>query len=242
MTGFIHSLESMGLVDGPGVRSVVFLQGCPLRCLYCHNPDTQAFSGGQETTPEALVKRLLRFRPYFEPSGGGVTFSGGEPLGQPGFLLACLKLLKAEGVHTCIDTSGAGRGEYEEILRHTDLVLYDVKHHQAQGYRTITGREMAPTLAFVEAVRKADVPMWVRHVVVPGLTDSPEHLASLEAYIAALPRVEKVELLPYHTLGVHKYQTLGIPYPLEGVPPMDKNTLEPWNRRLNETCCRKTGR
>lgn len=240
MTGFIHSLESMGLVDGPGVRAVVFLQGCPLRCLYCHNPDTQTFSGGQETTPEALVKRLLRFRPYFESSGGGVTFSGGEPLGQSDFLLACLKLLKAEGVHTCIDTSGVGQGDFEDILKHTDLVLYDVKHHQREGYRKITGRELDPTLAFVEAVRKANVPMWVRHVVVPGLTDSREHLTSLGKYIATLPRVEKLELLPYHTLGVHKYQTLGIPYPLEGVPPMDKTVLEPWNRQLNEACCRNT--
>ena len=190
---------------------MVFLQGCPLRCLYCHNPDTQTFSGGQETTPEALVKRLLRFRPYFESSGGGVTFSGGEPLGQSDFLLACLKLLKAEGVHTCIDTCGVGQGDYEDILKHTDLVLYDVKHHQREGYRKITGRELDPTPAFVEAVRKANVPMWVRHVVVPGLTDSREHLTSLGKYIATLPRVEKVELLPYHTLGVHKYQTLGIP-------------------------------
>lgn len=241
MTGFIHSLESMGLVDGPGVRAVVFLQGCPLRCLYCHNPDTQSFSSGQETTPEALVKRMLRFRPYFEPSGGGVTFSGGEPLAQPEFLLECLKLLKAEGVHTCIDTSGVGQGDYEAILSHTDLVLYDVKHHQLEGYRNITGQDIQRTLDFVEAVRKAGVPMWVRHVVVPGLTDSPEHLTSLGDYIASLPQVEKVELLPYHTLGVHKYQTLGIPYALEGVPPMDKTALEDWNRRLNEVC-RNTNR
>lgn len=172
--------------------------------------------------------------------GGGVTFSGGEPLGQSDFLLACLKLLKAEGVHTCIDTCGVGQGDYEDILKHTDLVLYDVKHHQREGYRKITGRELDPTPAFVEAVRKANVPMWVRHVVVPGLTDSREHLTSLGKYIATLPRVEKVELLPYHTLGVHKYQTLGIPYPLEGVPPMDKTVLEPWNRQLNEACCRNT--
>ena len=240
MTGFIHSLESMGLVDGPGVRAVVFLQGCPLRCLYCHNPDTQTFSGGQETTPEALVKRLLRFRPYFESSGGGVTFSGGEPLGQSDFLLACLKLLKAEGVHTCIDTCGVGQGDYEDILKHTDLVLYDVKHHQREGYRKITGRELDPTPAFVEAVRKANVPMWVRHVVVPGLTDGEDHFTALGEYIATLPGVEKVELLPYHTMGVEKYRKLGIPYALEGVPPMDGTKLEKWNRRLNAICRRGT--
>ena len=125
MTGYIHSMESMGLVDGPGVRAVVFLQGCPLRCRYCHNPDTQC-RGGRPVEDGTLVRRLLRYRSYFDRSGGGVTFSGGEPLAQPDFLLACLGRLKAEGVHTCLDTSGAGRGIYGEILAHTDLALYDV--------------------------------------------------------------------------------------------------------------------
>ena len=238
MTGRIHSIESMGLVDGPGVRSVVFLQGCPLRCLYCHNPDTQR-GGGQEISAQELCRRLVRFRPYFGDSGG-VTFSGGEPLGQPEFLLECLKLLKAEGIHTCLDTSGVGLGDYGEILAHTDLVLYDVKHFDPQGYRTITGRDMDATLAFVEAVRAANVPMWVRHVVVPGLTDREDHLIALGEYIATLPGVEKVELLPYHTMGVEKYRKLGIPYALEGVPPMDGTKLEKWNRRLNEICRRGT--
>lgn len=234
MTGRIHSIESMGLVDGPGVRSVVFLQGCPLRCLYCHNPDTQR-GGGQEISAQELCRRLVRFRPYFGDSGG-VTFSGGEPLGQPEFLLECLRHLKAEGIHTCLDTSGVGLGDYGEILAHTDLVLYDVKHFDPQGYRTITGRDMDATLAFVEAVRAANVPMWVRHVVVPGLTDGEDHLTALGEYIATLPGVERVELLPYHTMGVEKYRKLGIPYALEGVPPMDGTKLEKWNRRLNEIC------
>lgn len=153
MTGYIHSMESMGLVDGPGVRAVVFLQGCPLRCRYCHNPDTQC-RGGRPVEDGTLVRRLLRFRSYFDRSGGGVTFSGGEPLAQPDFLLACLRRLKAEGVHTCLDTSGAGRGIYGEILAHTDLVLYDVKHHEPAGYKAVTGGDMAATLDFVEAVRR----------------------------------------------------------------------------------------
>lgn len=236
MRGMIHSLESMGLVDGPGVRAVVFFQGCPLRCVYCHNPDTQTGSG-EETDHEQLVKRLLRFRPYFS-QGGGVTFSGGEPLMQPEFLLACLKELKAAGVHTCLDTCGVGLGDYGAILAHTDLVLYDVKHYDPEGYRSITGRSIQATLAFVEAVRAAGTPMWVRHVVVPGLTDAPEHLEALGAYIATLPRVEKVELLPYHTMGVEKYKKLGIPCSLEGVPAMEPERLTEWNRRLNELCCR----
>ena len=202
MTGYIHSMESMGLVDGPGVRAVVFLQGCPLRCRYCHNPDTQC-RGGRPVEDGTLVRRLLRFRSYFDRSGGGVTFSGGEPLAQPDFLLACLRRLKAEGVHTCLDTSGAGRGIYGEILAHTDLVLYDVKHHEPAGYKAVTGGDMAATLDFVEAVRRAGTPMWVRHVVVPGLTDSRAHLEGLRAYVDTLPHVERVELLPFHKLGAH---------------------------------------
>ena len=236
MIGYIHSVESMGLLDGPGVRAVVFLQGCPLRCLYCHNPDTWT-TGGTETTPEALTDRLLRFRPYFS-RGGGVTFSGGEPLMQPEFLAETLRLLHRAGIHTCLDTAGAGLGDYDAILHETDLVLFDVKHEVPESYHTITGGDIRRPNDFVEAVRKAGVPMWVRHVVVPGLTDASEHLAALEAYIATLPNVEKVALLPYHTLGVSKYEALGLPYPLAGIPPMNKEKLETWNRRLNEERCR----
>ncbi len=220
MIGHIHSLESMGLVDGPGVRSVVFLQGCPLRCQYCHNPDTWSPKGGQATESGSLIQRLLRFRSYFA-RGGGVTFSGGEPLLQPDFLLDCLKQLKQNGVHTCIDTAGAGLGDYEEILKYTDLVLYDVKHYDPAGYRQVTGGDMTATQHFIEAVRKAGVPIWVRHVVVPGLTDSEEHIAGLRDYIATLPNVQKVELLPYHKLGTTKYPPLGLTEPLSDTPPMN---------------------
>lgn len=240
MIGRYHSIESMGLVDGPGVRAVVFLQGCPLRCLYCHNPDTQG-AGGTDIDSARLVDRLLRFRSYFDRSGGGVTFSGGEPLAQPDFLLDCLRRLKAAGIHTCLDTSGAGRGSYEEILAHTDLVLYDVKHCRPEDYRSLTGRTMETTLDFVEAVRRSGVPMWVRHVVVPGLTDSPEHMARLRDYVATLPRVERVELLPFHKLGAHKYERLGRPDPLADTPPMEaalcdqlqQTWFSQWNTRFN---------
>lgn len=216
------------------------MQGCRLRCRYCHNPDTWALTGGETIAPAALVEQLKRFLPYYVRSGGGVTFSGGEPLLQPKFLAETLSRLHAAGVHTCLDTSGAGLGDYGAILQDTDLVLYDVKHHRREGYRQITGQDMDRTLAFVEAVRTAGVPMWVRHVVVPGLTDGEDHLAALGDYISTLPSVEKVELLPYHTMGVHKYGQLGIPCPLEGVPPMDRTRLEDWERRLNERCRRKT--
>ena len=203
MTGYIQSMESMGLVDGPGVRAVVFLQGCPLRCRYCHNPDTQS-GGGRPVEDGTLVRRLLRFRSYFDRS-------------------ACLRRLKAGGVHTCLDTSGAGRGIYGEILAHTDLALYDVKHHEPAGYKAVTGGDMAATLDFVEAVRRAGTPMWVRHVVVPGLTDSRAHLEGLRAYVDTLPHVERVELLPFHKLGAHKYEALERTDPLAGTPPMDRD-------------------
>ena len=237
LTGYIHSLESMGLGDGPGVRCVVFLQGCPLRCLYCHNPDTQTAKGGEAVEPEALVRRLLRFRPYFDRSGGGVTFSGGEPLFQPEFLAECLARLRKAGVHTCLDTSGAGLGAYEDILSCTDLLLYDVKHEAPEEYQRVTGRSMEWTLAFVEAVRRAGTPMWVRHVVVPGLTDQEEHLAALRRYVDDLPNVQKVELLPFHKLGAEKYRGLGRTDPLAEVPAMDpelcRQLQERWFSDLN---------
>ena len=228
----------MGLVDGPGVRAVVFLQGCPLRCRYCHNPDTQEGSG-TVVTAEELTARLLRFRPYFK-RGGGVTFSGGEPLMQPEFLSEMLRRLHQAGIHTRLDTAGAGKGEYEAILTNTDLVLFDVKHEDPDDYHALTGGDIRRPQAFVEAVRKAGVPMWVRHVVVPGLTDGEAHLAALRAYVETLPRVERVELLPYHTLGVGKYAALGRPYSLNGVSDMDKarcaalevKWFQPWNRRV----------
>lgn len=220
--GLMHSFESMGLVDGPGIRAVVFLQGCRLRCRYCHNPDTWNRCGGEETTPEALVKKLRRFQPYFDRSGGGVTFSGGEPLLQPEFLAEALRRCQECGIHTCIDTAGAGLGDYADILAHTDLVLYDVKHHDPAAYQSLTGLPMEDTLAFVEAVRTSGTPMWVRHVVVPGLTDSRAHLSALRRYVETLPNVQRVELLPYHLLGKNKFGALGLPYSLEGVPAMDK--------------------
>ncbi len=170
--GKIHSIESMGLVDGPGIRVVVFFQGCKLRCAYCHNPDTWLLSGGTEMTPEELIQKIVRFKPYFNRSGGGVTFSGGDPLLQPEFLLECLKLCKQNGVHTALDTAGFGNGDYTEILKYTDLVLLDIKHTTGQGYVSLTGRDSTDVNVFLEALRKSKSRVWVRHVVVPGITDS----------------------------------------------------------------------
>lgn len=229
--GYIHSTETMGLVDGPGIRTVVFFQGCALRCAYCHNPDTWSFEGGQEISPKELLNKVLRFRPYFEKSGGGVTCSGGEPLMQPEFLLEFLKLCKENNIHTTLDTSGVGAGNYEEILKYVDLVLLDVKHYDRDGYEQITKHNMNKFNEFVESIIKSNVHIWIRHVVVPGITDSQEHMIELKKFISKFKNIQKVELLPYHTLGVNKYEKLGIPYRLESVEAMNKDNckqLEKW--------------
>ena len=238
--GLIHSVESMGLVDGPGIRTVFFFLVCALRCRYCHNPDTWEPDSPKAAwyTPEEVLRRLERFRPYYG-STGGVTFSGGEPLLQPDFLAETLELCQQAGIHTCLDTAGVGLGHYEAILAHTDLVLLDVKHYTPTGYRQVTGRSMEAFDRFLTAAQAMGKPLWIRHVAVPGLTDGEAHLAGLEGYLNTLRHVKRVELLPYHTLGVHKYAALGIPYPLEGVAPLEAKTLEDWNQRLNQTCCDK---
>ncbi len=220
--GKIHSIESMGLVDGPGVRVVVFFQGCKLRCAYCHNPDTWKLNGGTEMSPEELLQKIVRFKPYFQRSGGGVTFSGGDPLVQPKFLLECLKLCKQMGIHTAIDTSGYGNGDYDEILKYTDLAILDIKHTNSKGYFALTGKDASGVNLFLEALRRSKTRVWARHVVVPGITDSKEHIAILSEIISEeVPNVDSVELLPYHVLGVNKYEELSIPYKLKGVEPMD---------------------
>lgn len=232
--GRIHSIESMGLVDGPGIRTVIFFQGCRLRCRYCHNPDTWAEGpdDGKLLTVRELLGTLKRYRPYYG-NDGGVTFSGGEPLLQREFLCEILHACRQEGIHTCLDTAGYGCGGYDEILQYTDLVLFDVKHYTPEGYRTVTGQDFSEAERFLEVAQRRGTPLWIRHVVVPGLTDGEEHLVGLERYLLTLKNVERVELLPYHVMGVHKYAAMGIPYKLEGIPPVDPETLEVWNRRLN---------
>lgn len=235
MNGFIHSIESMGLVDGPGIRTVVFLAGCRLRCRYCHNPDSWKEGVGQVLTPVELVGKLKRFSTYYKASGGGVTFSGGEPLLQPEFLTETLALCKEAGIHTCLDTAGFGMGneaQYRAILSHTDLILYDVKHYLPDAYRALTGQTIEETQRFLRVVQEMQVPIWVRHVVVPGLTDGEEHLAGLKRYVDTVTGVQRVELLPYHRLGVHKYEHLGLPYSLEDTPPMDADKCRDLQERF----------
>ena len=233
MLGYIHSIESMGLVDGPGIRCVVFMQGCGLRCKYCHNPDTWRMKEGDAIDSEDLFNKIKRFFPYFESSGGGVTFSGGEPLLQPEFLLEMLKKCKEAGIHTAIDTAGAVVGDFREILKYTDLVLLDIKHTTPEGYKELTDRNMDWYLDFKKQLIENPVDVWARAVIVPGINDNTDYIRQVWAEVQTLPRVKKIELLPYHVLGVNKYKELGIPYLLEGVPPMDRRHTQKWQNALN---------
>ncbi|KEH99196.1 pyruvate formate lyase-activating protein [Clostridium botulinum C/D str. BKT12695] len=232
ITGYIHSFESMGLVDGPGIRNVVFLQGCPLRCSFCHNPDTWNFNIGDKITSEKLLKKIIRFKPYFK-NNGGVTFSGGEPLMQPEFLLKTLKLCKENNIHTAIDTSGYYSDHLNEILKFTDLVLLDIKHVDDFNFKALTGVSMEKLLSFIETLNNSSCRVWIRHVVVPKITDSIEHIHSLKKIIKKINNVDKIELLPYHTLGVNKYKSLNMDYKLKNVEPMDKNKLKILQQFLN---------
>jgi len=234
MRGKIHSIESLGLSDGPGVRFVVFLQGCRLRCAYCHNPDTWKLDGGIETETDELLRKALRFKPYFERSGGGITCSGGEPLMQPEFLIDFLKKCKASGLNTAIDTAGFGIGCYAEILKYTDLVILDIKHVDSLGYKQLTGGDMTEFYRFGEEVRKSGKKVWLRHVLVPGITDGENHVKRLGKIIQTFDRVEKVQLLPYHKLGVSKYEEMKIPYSLKKIKAMNVETAMAYERQLNK--------
>jgi len=226
--GYIHSIETMGLVDGPGIRVVVFMQGCPLRCMFCHNPDTWIPNKNLEITTPDLVDRIRKFRPYFEDSGGGVTFSGGEPLYQSHFLADTLKLCKKAGINTCVDTSGTGydKDYLEEIFKWTDLFLLDIKAIDPSDYLKMTGKEQDEFNYFKEEVNNHNARLWLRQVIVPGINDTEEYILKLKEYIKTFNNVERVELLPYHTLGVSKYEKLGIPYKLAGVEALSQERLE----------------
>ena len=223
MTGRIHSFESFGTVDGPGIRFVVFLQGCPLRCQYCHNPDTWG-AGGTEYTLESVVERALKYKNYFGDRGG-VTVSGGEPLVQIDFVIELFKKLKEKGIHTCVDTSGVtfdpdnevSVKKHEELLGVADLFLLDIKHIDDEACKKLTGQSNKKTLAFAKFLSEHNKATWIRQVLVPDITDDDESLARTREFIDELKSVEKVEVLPYHTMGVVKYENLGIEYPLKDV-------------------------
>ncbi|HSK25724.1 MAG TPA: pyruvate formate-lyase-activating protein [Jiangellales bacterium] len=219
--GFIHSAETTGTVNGPGVRYTLYLSGCPLRCLYCHNPDTWEMRLGERVSVDQVVADIEKFLIFLRTTGGGLTASGGEPLLQPQFLLALFRRVKELwGLHTALDTSGnLGDRAPDELLDVTDLVLLDVKSGLPDTYRRVTGAELAPTLTFGRRLAARGNRMWIRYVLVPGYTDAPDNLAAVADFVASLGRpVERVEVLPYHDLGAHKYAELGLPYRLAGVP------------------------
>lgn len=224
MKGYIHSTESFGTVDGPGVRFVIFFQGCPMRCKYCHNPDTWEINAGTQMTVEELLEDYERNKVFYR--GGGITATGGEPLMQLPFLTELFAKAKERGIHTCLDTSGIvysekKKEEFEKLFAVTDLVMLDIKHSDPDGHVELTSQKQEPVLAFAQALEKADVPIVIRHVVVPGITDSDEELRKLGHLIGRWKNLKGLDVLPYHTMGVSKYKNLGISYPLEGIPNME---------------------
>ncbi len=222
--GRIHSIETFAAVDGPGLRFAIFLQGCPQRCIYCHNPDTWNPDGGEEVEPEELIKKIIRYRPYFKRNGG-VTVSGGEPFMQAEFVTELFKLLKAENIHTAVDTCGFYlTPQVKAALDNTDLVLLDIKHTEADSFQKITKQSFSHMLDFLEYMKKIQKPLWIRQVILPGYTDSAEQVQALLTLIDGA-KVERVDLLPYHTLGVPKWAELGLSYELGDITPPGEETM-----------------
>lgn len=225
MKGRINSIESLGTLDGPGIRFVVFFQGCKLRCLYCHNPETWDLMGeSKEIDSLELADTVAKYKNYFGKDGG-VTFSGGEPLLQPEFLKDCLIKMKERDILTCLDTAGVGFGKYEEILRLVDLVILDIKAVEEDEYKKITGQDMSRFYEFLNACIKLKKKLWLRQVIVPGVNDDKDHILKLKKFVDKLENVEKVELLPYKTIGVKKYSTLGLKYRLDGTLDLSEEKL-----------------
>lgn len=238
MYGYIHSTESFGSVDGPGVRFIIFVTGCPLRCQFCHNPDTWKMTDGEKTEVDALVKKALRCKPYWR-NGGGITVSGGEPLMQIDFLIELFKQFKKEGVHTTIDTSGAPFtreepffSKFEELMKYTDLMLVDIKHIDNEKHIELTGRPNENILDMMRYLSDIKKPIWIRHVLVPGMSDKDEYLIKTREFIDTLDNVERVEVLPYHTLGVSKWEQLGYEYKLKDVEPPTEERIINANKLL----------
>ena len=228
MKGYIHSIESFGTVDGPGLRFVVFFQGCPMRCQYCHNPDTWQPNTGTEMTVEDIMAKFRRNKSFY--TSGGITVTGGEPLLQIDFLTELFRRAKSEGVHTCIDTSGItynpANQEYMKkldiLMEYTDLIMLDIKHIDEEKHRALTAQSNKNILEFVKYLDAKKIQLWVRHVVVPTVTDDPVYWEKLGRFMATVSNIKALDVLPYHTMGVKKYQELGIEYPLEGIPARDK--------------------
>ncbi len=233
MQGRIHSLESFGTVDGPGVRYVVFVQGCPMRCAYCHNPDTWEMNAGELMEPEYIIEQFERNKPFYKD--GGITVTGGEPLMQIDFLIDLFEKAKEKDIHTCIDTSGIAfnpknpdlMAKFDRLMKVTDLVMLDIKHIDPEKHLELTSQHNDNILAFAQYLSDKNIDVWIRHVVVPGLTDDDVYLEKLGYFIGGLKNLKALDVLPYHTMGAVKYEKLGMDYKLKGVPAMtQKEALE----------------
>ena len=218
-TARIHSIESFGTVDGPGIRFVVFMQGCSLQCKYCHNRDTWDINGGEVKTVDEIIEKIENYKNYIIPSGGGVTVTGGEPLLQVRFLIELFKKLKEKNIHTCIDTSGmvSITDNIKELLKYTDLVLLDIKHIDDEKCKRLVGSSNKKELEFARYLSDNNIKMWIRQVLVPGYTDKEEDLKKLKEFLRTLKTVEKVQILKYHSMGKYKWEKMGLKYELDGV-------------------------
>ena len=239
MIGHIHSTESFGAADGPGVRFIVFVQGCHMRCRYCHNPDTWKMDGGDEVTADEILKRALRFKPYWGKDGG-ITISGGEPLLQIDFVIELFKKAKELGINTCIDTAGNPFtkeepffSKFEELMKYTDLLLLDLKEINPARHKDLTGFDNSNIIEMAKYLSEINKPVWIRHVLVPEHSDFDEDLDALGDFIDTLSNVDRVEILPYHTLGKFKWENLGIPYTLESISPPSAERIENAKQRIH---------
>lgn len=224
MIGSIASIETFGTVDGPGIRTVVFFNECHLRCIYCHNPEMWN-KGKDNMTATELVEKILHNKEYFGKEGG-VTFSGGEPLLHQKFLIEVCEKLKKHDIHIALDTAGVGLGNYEELLKYIDLIIFDVKHINQEGYKKITRIDTDESFKFLEVANRLNKAFWVRQVIVPGIMDNDEYLLSLKNYLKNIKNIQKIEFLPYHKLGEEKYKKLNISYPCEDIKEMDKDDCQ----------------
>lgn len=220
MRASIDSIESFGLVDGPGIRTVIFFNGCKLRCKYCHNPEMWNIKEKNYSLKD-LVSKIKRFKPYYR-NEGGVTYSGGEPLLQVDFLIELSKELKKENIHLALDTAGCGIGKYDELLKYVDLVILDIKHIDLEGFKELTGIEKKESLKFIEQLNKSNKKVWIRQVIIPDVNDNEEYIIKLSEFLKSINNIEKIEFLPYHKLGSEKYEKLGIENPYKEKIEMDK--------------------
>ena len=232
--GKVHSFQSFGAVDGPGIRFVVFLQGCPYRCLYCHNPDTQAFSGGTEYTVDEIVAKVLRYKTYFGEKGG-VTVSGGEPLMQAQFVAELFEALHEKGITTAVDTAGVKVTDtVMRVLENTDTVLCDIKFPTDEQYKAHIGAGIDTVLEFISACNKTEADVIIRHVVVPGMTDSEESIKQFASLAKTAKNLKKIELLPFKKLCLQKYDELGLKFPLRDTPECTPETIEKLKKFISE--------